>query len=148
MSRWIFKHQWVRYVGCSFHPASTGVVLLPTRTMHHYKGNTSKLPYIYCLISQKGSHWKTPVYPYNFLKFNIDTQNDEFQNLSPPWNIGIIFILSIYPLHSLKLSKRTCQEAGPQKETIIFQSHPFSGALAVSFREGSNFSGFFSQNWT
>ena len=40
-------------------------------------------------------------------------------------------------VHSLKLTVRTCQEAGPQKETIIFQKKINFQGRAVSFREGN-----------
>ena len=43
-------------VACDRQPSRrmTGVIILPTQTMHYYKGNSSNLPSIlHCLISQK-----------------------------------------------------------------------------------------------
>ena len=41
----------------------SGVIIFPAQTMHYYKGNPTKLPYI-CIVwfNQNGSHLMTPVF--------------------------------------------------------------------------------------
>ena len=54
------------FLSCSFHPIKTVVTILPTQTMHYYKGNPSKSPCICIKLHPKnGSHFMITVKKQN-----------------------------------------------------------------------------------
>ena len=75
----------------------TGVIILPTQTMHYYKGNSSKLPYI-CIV------WFPPNGQFNDACYTTPLWKVSSDPYWPQWDGTRVFrrLLTLSPHFSLK----------------------------------------------